>query len=83
MTRSMRMRRLTMIGLLALAHERACETELAHALAATLAQGRLPDLAELQKRFLRAADALPTVAVTLASLAAYEELGTVRPGAAP
>jgi transposase InsO family protein len=73
----------TMVGLLALAHERACEAELAHALAATLAQGRLPDLAELQQRFLRAAGALPAVAVTLASLAAYEELGTVRPGAAP
>jgi hypothetical protein len=73
----------TTVGLLALAHERACEAELAHALAAALDEGRLPDLAELQKRFLRDAAALPEVAVTLASLAAYEELGTVRPGAAP
>ena len=60
----------TMIGLLALARASLQDRARARA-AATLDKGRLPDLAELQKRFLRAADALPAVAVTPASLAAY------------
>ena len=43
----------TMVELLALAHERACETELADRLAADLDAGRLPDLAALRGRFAR------------------------------
>jgi hypothetical protein len=34
-----------MVGLLALAHERNCEAELAAALAAALEQGSVPDVA--------------------------------------
>src|SRR5271170_1087019 len=40
-----------MVGLLALAHERACEAELALALQADLDQGVLPDLAAMIERF--------------------------------
>src|SRR3974390_3735046 len=41
----------TMVGLLALAHDRACEAELAHAIAADLDAGDLPDLDRLRDRF--------------------------------
>ena len=37
------------VGLLALAHERACEAELADALAAEIDAGRLPDLEQLRR----------------------------------
>jgi hypothetical protein len=40
-----------MVELLALAHERACEAELAEAISADLDAGRLPDLAALRARF--------------------------------
>jgi hypothetical protein len=39
-----------MVNLLALAHERGCEAELAKLLAADLAAGQLPDLASLRER---------------------------------
>lgn len=39
------------VELLALAHERACEAELAKAIAIDLDAGRLPDLAALRDRF--------------------------------
>lgn len=68
-----------MVQLLALAHERACEAELADLLALDLDQGRLPDIAVLAALFGPADDAMPEVAVvTLTPLAAYEDLGTVR-----
>ena len=41
-----------MVGLLALAHERACEAELATALDAILDAGDLPELTALQHRFM-------------------------------
>jgi hypothetical protein len=41
-------RRNKLIGLLALAHDRGCEAELADAIAAQLAEGGLLDLAELR-----------------------------------
>jgi hypothetical protein len=40
-----------MVGLLALAHERACEAESAEALDAELAAGRMPDLDAMRWRF--------------------------------
>ena len=68
-----------MVKLLALAHERACETELADLLALDLDQGRLPDLAVLGALFGPSDDAMPVVAVVIVtSLAAYEDLGTIR-----
>jgi hypothetical protein len=40
-----------MVGLLALAHDRACEAELAEVINAELDAGRLPDLDTLGRRF--------------------------------
>ena len=68
-----------MVGLLALAHDRACEAELAEALAADLDAGRLPDLDQLRDRFLPDAASIPQVVVELASLSLYDELATVHP----
>jgi hypothetical protein len=62
------------VELLALAHERACEAELAEAIAADLDVGRLPDLAALRTRFRPAHAAIPNVVVELAPLRVYDEL---------
>jgi transposase InsO family protein len=63
-----------MTELLALAHERACEAELAALLEADLTAGRLPDLAALKARFAPQVTALPMVTVRLPALSAYDEL---------
>jgi hypothetical protein len=63
-----------MVNLLALAHERGCEADLAALLAADLAAGQLPDLAALRERFAPDAAALPEVVVHLTPLIAYEAL---------
>jgi hypothetical protein len=63
-----------MVNLLALAHERGCEAELASLLAADLAAGQLPDLATLRARFAPDPTALPEVVVHLTPLIAYEAL---------
>src|ERR1700686_4501010 len=63
-----------MVNLLALAHERGGEAELAALLAIDLAAGQLPDLAALRERFARDPAALPEVVVHLTQLVAYEAL---------
>jgi hypothetical protein len=63
-----------MVDLLALAHERGCEAELAALLDADLDAGCLPDLATLRQRFAPDPARLPTVVVRLVPLAAYEDL---------
>jgi hypothetical protein len=63
-----------MVELLSLAHERACEAELAILLAEDLAADRLPDLAALRLRFARDPAALPEVIVKLAPLTDYDTL---------
>jgi plasmid stability protein len=63
-----------MVDLLALAHDRACEAELAHCLEEGLAQGRVPDLAALRARFGPDPARIPLVEVKLGSLASYEAL---------
>lgn len=63
-----------MVELLALAHERACEAELADILAADLDAGRAPDMAALRTRFAPDPAALPEVVVTLAPLSIYNVL---------
>jgi hypothetical protein len=68
----------TMVGLLALAHERACEAELAQAIDADIDAGALPDLDRLRDRFKPDRAAIPNVAVELVPLAAYDELAAVR-----
>jgi hypothetical protein len=69
-----------MVGLLALAHERTCEAELALALQTALDDGVLPDLNALSERFRPKEAALPVVVVTLPPLAIYNEIAAT-PGA--
>jgi transposase InsO family protein len=70
----------TMVGLLALAHDRACEAELAAIIEADLDAGRLPDLDLLGRRFAPDPAAIPNIIVELVPLHLYDELGTVRAG---
>jgi plasmid stability protein/transposase InsO family protein len=70
----------TVVGLLALAHERACEAELADIIDAELDAGRVPDLDLLARRFAPDPAAIPDITVELAPLHLYDELGTVRLG---
>jgi len=67
----------TMVGLLALAHDRACEAALADSLDVDLDPGGLPDLASLRERFKPDQAAIPDVAVALVPLSAYDELAAV------
>jgi transposase InsO family protein len=67
----------TMVGLLALAHDRACEADLAQAIDAELDAGMLPDLDRLSERFKPDRSAIPKVAVALVPLSAYDELAAV------
>ncbi|MHB8287501.1 MAG: IS21 family transposase [Caulobacteraceae bacterium] len=72
----------TMVDLLALAHDRACEVELGEQLTQDLDAGRLPDMNRLRVRFTPNADALPEVVVTYTPLSLYDELATVFTGVA-
>lgn len=64
----------TMVGLLALAHERNCEAELAAALEAELAQSGVPELADLRSRFTPSCATAPPVSVLLPAIASYDVL---------
>lgn len=64
----------TLVGLLSLAHERACEAELATRLHADLAAGKLPDLKQLQSVFQPDTATLPDVVVELRPLSDYNGL---------
>jgi hypothetical protein len=70
------------VELLALAHDYACEAELAQALETELEAGRLPCLDLLRERFRPATATLPRVMVQSVPLGLYDELGTVRVGGA-
>ena len=63
-----------MVDLLALAHDRGCEAELAADLAADREAGRLPDMTVLRARFTPDPARVPHVTIQLASLASYEGL---------
>jgi hypothetical protein len=63
-----------MVELLSLAHDRACEAELAAMLTEHLEADRLPDLAVLRAHFAPDPARLPEVCVNLVSLSAYETL---------
>lgn len=63
-----------MVELLSMAHERACEAELADLLATDLAEGRLPDIAALRTRFAPDPASLPEVVVQLTPLTDYDTL---------
>jgi hypothetical protein len=64
----------TMVGLLALAHDRGVEAELAVAIAAGLDAGDLPDLPAMLRRFTPVAAAAPEVLVILPPLASFDRL---------
>lgn len=63
-----------MVALLSLAHDRACEAQLALVLADDLDNGRLPDINALLLRFAPDPARLPDVLVHLASLSSYDVL---------
>ena len=63
-----------MVGLLALAHDRACEGELAIELEAILGAGDLPDLARLRQQFAPSSMVVPAVTVTLPAAVVYDAL---------
>ena len=65
------------VELLALAHDRACEAELAQAIDAELDEGRLPDIDKLRSRFQPDAASIPNVVVELVPLHSYDELAAV------
>ena len=65
------------VELLALAHDRACEAELAQTIEADLDAGRLPDLAFLRARFGPNPESVPVIDVELVPLTAYDELAAV------
>jgi len=63
-----------MVDLLALAHDRGCEAELAAHLAADLEARRLPDMAALRTRFAPDPARVPHVTVRLVPLDTYDAL---------
>jgi len=67
----------TVVGLLALAHERACEAELAASIDAELDAGRLPNLDAMRERFKPPVTAIPEVVVALTPLHVYDELSAM------
>jgi transposase InsO family protein len=70
------------VELLALAHDRACEGELAERLTQDLDAGVLPDMQILRGVFTPDIQALPNVIVSFVPLSAYDELATVSLGEA-
>ena len=69
-----------MVELLALAHERVCEAELADMLESLLDEKCLPDLAVLRTCFLPDARAFPSVTVAMVPLDLYDDLAAVHQG---
>ncbi|MDH5332233.1 MAG: IS21 family transposase, partial [Aquincola sp.] len=65
------------VELLALAHERTCEAELAQIIDADLDAGRLPDLMALRERFGPSPGSVPVIEVELVPLSAYDELAAI------
>ena len=63
-----------MVELLSLAHDRACEAQLAVILSEDLAAHRLPDMKDLRSRFAPDLAGLPEVCVLLTPLKLYEAL---------
>jgi hypothetical protein len=65
------------VELLALAHDRGCEAELAGLIDAELDAGRLPDLAMLHERFSPSPASVPAIKVEFVPLSTYDELAAV------
>jgi hypothetical protein len=64
----------TVVDLLAVAHDRACDAELAIALEAILDAGEVLDLATLQREFMPASVAVPEVTVKIPAAMANDAL---------
>ena len=64
------------VDLLALAHDRGCEAELAEHLEEDLRQHRIPDIVTLRTLFGPSEDVLPAVKVQMADLASYNTLAS-------
>ncbi len=62
------------VELLALAHDRGCERELAAELEAALSAGQLPDPVALRRQFGHDPSDLPTVTVQQVGLESYDAL---------
>ena len=67
-----------MVGLLWLAHDRACEAELAQQLDELLAADRLPDLKLLEQRFVAHLNDVPVVTVDIPGADSYDALFAAR-----
>jgi hypothetical protein len=65
------------VELLALAHDRGCEAELAELIDAQLDAGRLPDLALWRERFGPSPASVPMIEVEFVPLSTYDELAAV------
>jgi len=65
------------VELLALAHDRGCEAELAQLIDVELDAGRLPDLSILRERFAPNPASVPTIKVAFVPLSVYDELAAV------
>ena len=65
-----------LVELLSLAHDRACEAELAVALQASLDAGEVPDMAALRVRFSPDPAQVPQIRVVLGSLRDYDVLAS-------
>ena len=63
-----------MVALLALAHDYACEADLAAALDSLLEAGQLPDPDELRRRFAPRVGEAPPIVVVLPAVASYDAL---------
>ena len=65
------------VELLALAHDRGCEAELAQLIDLELDAGRLPDLSMLRERFAPNPASVPTIKVAFVPLSVYDELAAI------
>ena len=65
------------VDLLALAHDRGCEAELAGLIDTELDAGRLPDPAMLRERFTPNPASVPAIKVEFVPLSTYDELAAV------
>ena len=68
------------VELLGLAHDCACEAELAQVLETELDAGRLPSLDLLRERFRPVSTSVPVVMIEAVSLGLYDELGSISRG---
>ena len=67
-----------MVGLLWLAHDRACEADLAQHLDDLLAAGQLPDLKRLERRFVAQVKDVPAITVDIPGADSYDALFAAR-----